>query len=148
MTNPTDPSIGWGSEFWLGTDATVATLTQLDQVFSMALPNDQFDLTETTHFKSPQKRKQYIQGLLDTADIAIEMNYEPNSDTDVLIRAARDAGTARSFKQVVLDGVGSKWAISGLCIVRGYERTTPIGDRKTATMTIKVTGAVTEAAGT
>lgn len=147
MTNPTDPSIGWGSEFWLSSDATTANLVALDQVFNMGLPNDQADRAEVTHYKSPNRRKQYIAALLDEADLTVEMNYEPGSDTDVLIRGARDAGTPRAFKQVLLDGLGASWHISGLCTVRGYERTTPNGDRKTATMTISINGATTEATG-
>jgi hypothetical protein len=37
--------------------------------------------------------------------------------------------------------------VTGDCIVKGYERSAPIDDRMTATMTIRFTGASAEAAG-
>lgn len=140
-----DPSIGYGAEFWLANAGAV--LTELVGVFNMGLPNDQADPVEVTHYKSPQKRKEYIDGLTDAGDLTVEMNYAPGSATDVLVREARAAGTVRAFKQVLTDGNGDPWEITGTCIVRGYERNIPNGDRKAATMTIRVSGAVDEAAG-
>lgn len=74
------------------------------------------------------------------------MNYVPGSATDVIIRAALADGVTRSYKIVLPDG-DAGWEIEGDCIVRGYERNVPIDDRMTATLTIRFTGASTEAAG-
>jgi hypothetical protein len=137
-----DPSIGYGCEFWLKKPAGV--LTELVGVTNIVPPNDQAERVETTHYKSPQRRKQYIAGLLDAADTTIEMNYAPGSPTDLLCQSAKNL--VCDFKMVILDAEGDDWEITGTCTVRGYERTLPVGGVKKATLTISYNGAIAEAA--
>lgn len=140
----TEAQIGIGAQFWL--DDAVGTLTQLSEIISITPPNPQTAEVEATHFASPNRRREYISGLIEDGEGAFEMNYVPGSATDVLIRAAQAAGTARDYRIVIPDGAGT-WKIDGQCIVRGYERNLPIDDRMTATLTVRFTGASTEAVG-
>lgn len=138
-------TIGWGSEFHL--DNASGVLTELAEIISVPFPNPQISDVEATHMKSPNRRREYIAGLIEDGEGTVEMNYVAGSATDILIRAAVEDGVARSFKVVAPVSGGTTWEITGECIVKGYERTNPIDDRQTAVMTIRFTGSSTEAAG-
>jgi predicted secreted protein len=139
----TNASIGWGAEFHLANASAV--LTELGEITGISLPNPQVAEVEATHFKSPNRRREYISGLIEDGEGTFEMNYDPGSATDTLIRAALADGDARDYMIVVPDGDGA-WEITGQCVVRGYERMVPIDDRMTASLTVRFTGATTEAA--
>lgn len=141
----TEAQIGWGAEFHL--EATAGgTLTQLGEITGISLPNPQTAEVEATHFGSPNRRREYISGLIEDGEGSFEMNFVPGSATDTLIRAAQADGESRGYMIVIPDGTGT-WEVTGECIVRGYERSVPIDDRMTATLTVRFTGATTEAAG-
>jgi len=139
-----DVTIGWGAQFWLDNDS--GALTKLAEITAITLPNPQVSDVEATHFESPGRRREYISGLIEDGEGTFEMNYNPGSATDEIIRDAMSDGVARSYKIVVPDGEDT-WEVTGECIVKGYERAVPIDDRMTATLTIRFTGASTEAAG-
>lgn len=140
-------SIGWGAEFHMENDAGTPVMTELLGITSITPPAEMADDVEVTHFKSPGKRREYIQGLIETGEGTFEMNYVPGSATDSLIRTAKTNGTPRGFMIVIPDPVGDPaWEITGECYVKGYERSIPIDDRMMATLTVKFTGAVAEAA--
>ena len=141
----TTARIGSGAQFWLA--SAVPTLTQLGEITRIMMPNSQVAEVEATHFGSPNRRREYIAGLIDDGEGTFEMNYDPNSATDVICRAALADGVARAYKIVIPDGVSATWEVTGTCIVKGYERNVPIDDRMTAALTIRFTGAATEAAG-
>lgn len=138
-----DAIIGWDAEFWL--DNASGTLTQIAEVISVTPPNPQADDVEVTHYKSPNRRREYIAGLIEDGEGTIEINYVPGSATDVLIRAAVNDGARRSYRFVLPDG-NTGWQIDGDCIVKGFERNIPVDDRMTASITVRFTGASTEAA--
>lgn len=138
----TDARIGYGTEFWL--DNASGTLTQLDEVLSVTPPNPQTAEVEATHMLSPNRRREYVAGLIEDGEGKFEFNYVPGGATDLLIQAAISDGVARSYKIVLPDG-SSGWEITGECIVKGWERTTPIADIMKATLTVRFTGASTEA---
>ncbi len=139
----TDARIGWSAEFWL--DNASGTLTQLGEILSVTPPNPQVEDVEATHMASPNRRREYVPGLIEDGEGTFEMNLVPGSATDLLIQAALSDGETRSYKIVVPDGAFG-WEIQGDCIVKGYERNIPIDDRMTATLTVRFTGASTEAA--
>jgi predicted secreted protein len=142
----TEAQIGIGAEFWLDDNTGTPVLTKLGEIISISTPNPQTAEVEATHFASPNRRREYISGLIEDGEGSFEMNYVPGSVTDVLIRGAQASGLTKGYKIVLPDGTGT-WEIEGDCIVRGYERNIPIDDRMTATLTVRFTGASTEAAG-
>lgn len=141
----TDARIGWSAELHLSTDDTAANLTELAEITAITLPNPTVEDVEATHFKSPNRRREYIAGLIEDGEGTFEMNYVPGSATETLVQGAIDGGGARAYKIVVPDGA-TGWEISGTVIVKGFERNVPIDDRMTATMTVRFTGVSTEAA--
>lgn len=139
----TDARIGYGAEFWL--DNASGVLTQLDEVLSVTPPNPQQTDVEATHMLSPNRRREYIAGLIEDGEGTFEFNYVPGGATDLLVQAALSDGVTRSYQIIIPDG-GTGWEILGDCIVKGWERNIPIDDRMTATLTVRFTGASTEAA--
>lgn len=138
-----DVKIGYGAEWWMADETDV--LTEMAEVIEIALPNPQTDTVEATHFKSPGRQREYIAGLIDNGEITLSINYIAGSETDLLITAAMTAGDAREQKIVIPSTAGSQdFTFSG--IVSGYEKTVPVDDRQTATITLRVNGAVTQAA--
>lgn len=137
-------SLGWGAEFKLHNGTTLVSLIG---VFELTVPNAMADDVETTHFKSVNKTREYIQGLVETGEGTFTMNYVPGSVTDALCRSAKLAGNTRAYKIIIPDIAGTpEWEIDGFCYVKGYERSIPNDDRMTATLTVKFTGATTELA--
>lgn len=142
--------IGWGGEVQLSATASAAGLVELGEVTSFGLPDDQADDVEVTHLKSPGKRKEFLRGLIDGGEVAVEMNYVPGSATDVLIVALRDSGATVAVRFIIPDEVGTaEWQITTQCFVKGYSRgpVTP-GEKISATATLRITGDQDEAAET
>lgn len=142
----TEAQIGLGTEFWMDDNALTPVLTKLGEIISVTPPNPQTAEVEATHMGSPDRRREYISGMIEDGEGTFEMNYVPGSATDALIRGAQASGLTKGYKIVIPDGTGT-WEIEGECIVRGYERNIPIDDRMTATLTVRFTGASTESAG-
>jgi hypothetical protein len=140
----TGAMVGWGCEVFLGTSTDTATLIQLEEVIDFPFPEDQVADIEATHFLSPNKRKEYISGLIDGGTGDVVVNRIPGNVTDALLRAALGAGDARAFRVKELQSDGTYWQIDTTVIVKGYKRTAPIDNRKTATATLRFTGASSE----
>ncbi|HEU0045080.1 phage tail tube protein [Sphingomonas sp.] len=139
----TEARVGWGGQFWLHNGTA---LTKLLEVTSFGLPTPEVETIEATHLESPGRRREYITGMIEDGELEVVMNYVPGSATDLLINTALEAGTARAFKAVVPNAtVGRNF--QGTCIVTGLDRGTIEADGKMeATMTVRLTGATTEAA--
>lgn len=138
-----DALIGWGAGVQLHNGTT---LVELDEVVSFPLPEDQADEIEVTHLKSPDRRREYIAGLIDGGTVEVELNYVPNSETDQLIRAARSAADVRTIVFTIPDG-DTGWEITTSAFVQGYARGPVAVDQKmNAVVRFRITGAQTEAA--
>ena len=138
-------SSGWGGEFHLHNGSA---LTELVNVTACGLPEDRVDEIETTTLKAVGRRKTFIPGLIDGGSFDVEMNYIPNSADDQLCLAAKIAGDTRPWKIVVPDDDGTELRqFTGNGWVKGYkiEKLSP-GEGMKCVLTVRVTGAVTEAA--
>jgi predicted secreted protein len=137
-------SLGYGAEFWI--DNSSGVLTQCGEILGVPLPNEQVEEVEATHMASPNRTREFIAGLIDLGEASFDMNYIPGSASDILLREAKDSGENRDYKVVLTETDGSQWKIEGQCFIKGYERAAPIDDRKTVSVTVRFSGAVTEAA--
>jgi hypothetical protein len=142
-----DARIGWGGEVHLHNGTT---LTQLVEVVSFGLPDEDVNEVEVTHLKSPNKYREFIAGLADRGEVEVSLNYVPGSTTDTLIRAARAAGDTRAVKFVLPNQTGAAaWEITTSAYVSGYSRgPVTAGDKIEATLRLRITAAQTEAAAT
>lgn len=146
----TEARIGWGAELQLSSSSSVAGLVELGEVKRFGVPTDEADEHEVTHFKSPNRRKEYIQGLIDSGEITATLNYVPGGATDLLLTDALETGTIRAVRFIIPDTLGQPaWQITTTGFVKKYapdelEPNAPI----TATVTIRITGAKSQAAET
>ena len=145
----TDAKIGWGGQFFLGTGVLAAT-QKLAEVKSFTLPTPEVDQVEVTHMDSPNRRREFISGMIEDGEIEVVMNYVPGSATDILIRGALAAGTVRVWKATVPRST-TNWEVSNAVgsgvIVIGYERgEVSVDSAMEATLMLRITGDTVEAA--
>lgn len=139
-----EAGIGYGSETWLSKPD--GTLFELDEVTEVLLPEESTDDVETTHMKSPGKRKQYKPGLIEPGDAKLTVNYVPGSPTDLLLREMQSTRRIGKFKTTIPDDEGiPTWKIEGFLYVKSRSRAVTVGAVKTMTVNVRITGAVDEA---
>lgn len=136
--------IGWGSEFWLADAAGV--LKELDEVTEIPFSEPTADDVEVTHFKSPDRTKEYLPGMIEPGEGPITLNYIPGSATDLLVTEARKSGKVRAYRAIIPTAEGT-WQIDGFLYVKSRGRAVPIGDRMTQTVNVRFTGSETEGPG-
>lgn len=110
----------------------------IDEIFNLNPPSQVDDVVEATHYSSPNRRREYIPGLVESGELSFDMNYVPGSDSDVLINAAQ--GVEKRLRITFPNGVTQ--VFNG--VRQGYEKNAPIDDRMTATVTFRVTGDVSQ----
>lgn len=147
----TDARIGWGGKLYVGTANTEASLVQIDEVRECGFPSDETDEAEATHLLSPGRRKEYVAGLIDGGEFTAQLNYVPGGASDLLLTAAKEAGTTRKIRIVIPDETGTgaaDWNILTSAFVKKYapDGMNP-GGVITATATFRVTGAQEQGAG-
>ena len=140
----TNAKIGSGATVKMGNPST---LLLLGETTAISLPNPQTAEVEATHFGSPNRRREYIAGLIDDGEGTFEMNLDPGSTIDAAIRTALNDGLTRPYEILIPNAAGPGWKVTGNWIVKGYQRNVPIDDKMTATMSVRFTGASTEATG-
>lgn len=147
----TEARIGWGGELHVSSDNTEANLVELLEVREVGFPNDEADEHEVTHLKSPGRRKEFIAGLIDGGEFTATLNYDPGNATDLLLTAAKDAGTTRKIKIVIPDDSGTGTAdwnmVTSAFVKRWAPDTMEANAPITATVTFRVTGALEQGTG-
>lgn len=147
MAETQEASIGWGGEVFISTDATIANLEELVQVVSFGLPSNETDRVETTHLKSPNRRREYTSGLVDGGEVSVTLNFRPGSDTDLLLTAAQLEGDERAVRFNVPHLGVPAWSYMTTAIVTGYDAGEVTADGKMeATVTLAISGDVTSSA--
>lgn len=124
----------------------VSTAVVLGEVISIGLPNPQVSDVEATHFNSPGRAREYIPGLIENGEIPIGINYDAGNATDdqIVLAMAETEPVEVVISVPTFSGTNQEFTFPG--IVKGYEKTVPLDDRQTAIVTIRVAGAVTQAA--
>lgn len=135
---------GWGGKAFLHNGST---LTELAGVTGVSFPEDQVDEIEVTTLAASGRRKEYISGLIDSGTFEVQLNHVPASASDTLCRAALTAGDVRAWKIVVPDATGTAARqFTGNGFVKGYKlNEMRPGEVMTSVLTIRVSGAITEA---
>src|SRR3546814_2618986 len=86
-------------------------------VCSSDLPgSEEWGTTETTHFKSPQRRREYLKTLIESGQGNFQVNWLPGSPTDELISDAHQSPDVREFK-IVVPATSGTWGITGEVLV-------------------------------
>lgn len=130
----TEASIGYGSVFEFADLATPTDFTYIAEVYNLNPPSDTTDNIDATHMQSPNKTREFIDGLTDPGEASFEMNYVPGSPSDLAMIAAKGK---RKWNRITFPN-GVQVLFRGTR--QSYEKAAPTDDKKTATVTIKVSG--------
>lgn len=137
------PDIGYGVELRVS-DAFPATspTNLIGQVMDVTPPSPTRDIIDVTSSSSPNRSREFIAGLADFGEFSCEMNWEPGSATDTLLRSISLEANPRTWR-IVFTQMTPDAPIQFVGYVTAYERSAPMADKMTASLTIKVTGAPT-----
>lgn len=149
MTSPwtaTQAAIGYGTHMQIlyGLSPTSPLVWQtIGEVTDITLPSASVDQIDVTHMHSPNRTREFIDGMIDMGECSFTMNYVPGSDGDRILLAilAIPAGVARTQSLRVVFANAETRAFSGN--LSGYAPTAPTADKMTATVTWKVTSLIT-----
>lgn len=134
---------GWGSGFFMG--LTASTMIEISEVTKIPFAEEKAGTFEKTHFKSPNRRKEYGAALIEPGEDTLEINYIPGSPTDLLLTAAHNSGAPYMY-EAYLPAPGNKWwKISGYLIVQSRGRSVPIDNGMKQMVSVRFTGASSEA---
>ncbi len=110
--------------------------TEVIEVIEVTPPNNTADRVESTHMKSPGRRREYIAGLLGDGTASFSINWMPGSATDIFLRALKDSGATATH--VIEWSNGTTVTFDGALLT--YEKSVPIDDRMTAAIEIDTSG--------
>lgn len=137
MAEDVTPSIGYKDEFWLHNGSS---LYKLVGVTAFDEPEGGLrEEVDVTDLDAEDWRRQYESGFYEDTEFQVILNYRPLSDTDTLLRDARDEGDVRAFKAVIAVQGEPTAQVTGTCKCRGYSGgRVAVGEKKEATATFRV----------
>lgn len=134
----TNADIGYGAILEVETSAGSGSYTEIAEVTSITPPNESVDVIDVTHMSSPNRTREFIQGLIDPGDASCELNWVPGAATDDYVLAWRQSGESRSCRITTPNNTTYTFP----AFVTGWAPTMPIDGKMTATLTMKVAGAI------
>ncbi|MDE3797596.1 phage tail protein [Sinorhizobium meliloti] len=136
----TDAKIGYGTiyEVWDATPSP-AGFVEIAEVFSVTPGAATADRIDATHMQSPGRRREYIAGLIDSGEASFEINWVPGSASDLLLRELFESGAVVEHR-ITFPGAAR---VTYEASIIGFEKSVPVDDRMTATITVAVSGAET-----
>lgn len=137
-------SVGWGGEFWFNDGSA---LYEAREVVSFTLPNPEFEEVESTHLKSANRYREFIDSLINGGEVQVVLNYRPLSDTDTKLLAWRDSRAIRAIEFHVPESgtVAVEIAATGRCNMIDRGEVSADGKME-VTVTVRVASEDTQAA--
>ncbi len=135
----TDARIGYGTKYRIMDSNSPATYFEVGEVINVTPGEATADRIDATHMQSPNRRREYIAGLIDNGEASFEINWVPGDETDEFIRELFESGETRDHQIEFPNGAAVTYEAS----IIGYSKAVPIDDRMTATVTVAVSGAET-----
>lgn len=135
----TNARLGYGTTIELADGSSPEAYVTLGEVTNATPPGDTVDQIDATHMQSPNRRREFIAGLIDGGEGSFDMNYDPGSVTDDLINAWLVSGEQRNLRLTYPNLVTETFPATP----SSYTRTAPVDDKMTATLTVKKAGDTT-----
>jgi hypothetical protein len=135
----TQAVIGYGTQVQRGNaDGPPETFTNLTEVTAAQPPQDEADEHEVSHFESPNRRKEYIQGMIDSGEATATVNYVPDvyAIQQQLVEDF-EAGTIGTWRFVLPGGMET---ITFTGFIKSFKRNLGPNDPLTADITWRVNG--------
>ena len=137
----TDVKIGYGVAFARGDGASPEVFTALAEITNITPPQLSRDTVDATHQGSPDGYREFIGGLRDSGEVSLEMNWIAGSTTDTTLLTDFDSDDPVNYRITFNDADTTTATFAGF--VTGYTPNSPMEDKQSASVTIKVTGKVT-----
>lgn len=123
-------------------EASPTSFSTIPEVRSIGGPSGSATILDATDLSSTAM--EFKTGLKDEGEISLEINYIPDNTIHARLRSYFSASTTASFRITFTDTApATTWTFNG--IVSGFAVTGGVNAILSATVTIKVTGAITEA---
>lgn len=134
--------LGYGSTFQIQTENSPDNYVDLAELTNITPPSSSLDQIDVTHMQSPNRNREFISGLNDPGECSFDMNFVPGSTSDDRLFELLNlpTGTSRRRNCRISFPNGVTWTFSAE--LTGYEPTVPVDDKMTATVTFKVSGAM------
>jgi len=122
-----------------GNGATVEVFTAIPEIKTIGGPTGASDLLEATNLDSTAK--EYVLGLADSGEIRLGMNWDPTNAVHVNLYTDWQNRTKRNFQIIFSDTGAALMAFAAF--VQNYEISGGVNAIVEASITLKITGAVT-----
>lgn len=133
--------IGYGVTLMVSdANPAVTPINLIGNVTNVTPPNPTRDIVDTTSSSSPNMAREFIAGLIDYGEASIEVNWMPGDAADVLLRAIGIERSPRTWR-LNWTQMNPDVTCTFLAFLTGFERSAPMDDKMTGTLTLKVTGA-------
>jgi len=115
----------------------------VSDVLSISAPSVSVATIDTTNLGAVHRT--FIAGTIDSGEVSLEIMYDPNSDTDIE-DAWDNTATAAPVSKTCVVTFSDSATYTFSAIITAFSTSVAIDDKVTASLTLKITGAVTVAA--
>lgn len=130
----TNAGIGYGVLFGIENNDSPSDYDVVGEQTNITPPGISVDAIDATHMQSPNAYREFIPGLIDGGEVAIEINYVPTSaGVTTFLNHLRQVKACR-----ILFPNGARFLFDAL--LTGFEPEAPIDDKMMASVTFKITG--------
>lgn len=130
----TQASIGYGITLEMADVATPTVFTYIAEIYDLDLPSESTNQQDASHYQSPNKTMEFIDGMTDPGEASFSMNFVPGSPSDRYLTAAKGK---RKINRITFPN-GCQNLFRGTR--QNYEKTAPLDGKMEATVSIKVSG--------
>lgn len=135
----TEADIGYGGSVEVQTPGSPEDWFELGEVTNITPPSESVDVIDATHMASPNRYREFIQGLIDAGEASIDLQWVPGATTDDYVFAWRQSGETRNMRITTNNNTTYTFP----SFVTGWQPQVPLADKMTATLTAKAAGAIT-----
>jgi hypothetical protein len=134
--------LGYGSKFAIESDDSPNVYTELAEIKSITPPSSNVDQIDVTHMQSPDRRREFISGLIDSGECSFEMNFIPGSASDLRLFELLNLPVGESRRRSCRITFPNNATYTFDAELQNYEPQAEVDGAMVATVTWKVTGAV------
>jgi predicted secreted protein len=133
--------IGYGITLYVSDAAPDTTADNVVAgVMTVTPPSPTRDIIDVSSSDSPGMAREFIAGMIDYGEVTAEILWVPGTAADVLLRTISLERSPRTYK-ITWSQLDPDVSITFLAFLTAFERTSPLDDKMTASITLKVTGA-------
>ena len=137
----------YGTKLLVGDGGGPEVFTALAEVRNVSGPNTSVDTTDVTPHSTSSPWRHFVATLIDGGEVSLDINFLPDAADQDALRDDMIARTKRNFR-IEWPTTPTAHRASFAAYVTGHSPTAPHDGELSASITLKITGAVTFAAAT